>query len=329
MECLIDGHCHYTGSLSDDFFQPKNDNAEYLLHLTSKKNWYENYNKYFEIYNKRQKLCKYTTPETTKESYRLGAIDIASSYFKEGVSQFQLRVGPKLNIVETKNRLTSMNEGFNFIENKYKLNNFAKIILTFIQDKEGHFTNYSDEVLDYLFKEIYDRKELTQRVVGFDFSGPEYSRDWKSIQAIIKKINEFNASLKSNNRISLEVMAHAGELIDLKKYEETFEQIIKLIDLKINRISHGTVLWIPSVYVDEQNYEKIERDQTKILKLISSSKTVLEICPSGNFLLSPMESINQIPLNKFDKLGVFFTINTDSKGIYKTTLKKEYTMIRK
>lgn len=323
MGYLIDGHCHYTGSLSDIFFRSKK--SIFLtesLHLTKKENWQENYKNFFEIYKKRQELCR-------KESYRLGAIDIASSYYREGVTQFQLRVGPKLNIHETKNRLTSMNEGFELIENKYKLNKFAKIILTFIQDKKGHFINYSDDVLDYIFKQIYDRKDLTQRVIGFDFSGPENSRDWKAIRLVIEKINKFNYNLNAKKGVFLETMVHAGEYVDTQKYEETIEQIKKIIDLKINRISHGTMLWIPALYINEEKIEKIDLRQIEMLKLISNNKIILEICPSANFLLSPLKSLNQIPFTKLQKLGVSFTINTDNKGIYKTTLKKEYSMIRK
>lgn len=321
MECLIDGHCHYTGSLSDIFFQPKNSNLTKYIHLTKKRNWHENYEKFFEIYKKRQELCK--------KSYRSGAIDIASSYFREGVSQFQLRVGPKLNIFDTKNRLESMNEGFEFIENKYGLNKFAKIILTFIQDKNGHFINYSDDVLDYIFKQIYDKKDLTQRVMGFDFSGPENSRDWGAIQSVIKKINKFNYILNANNGVYVETMVHVGELVDAKKYDDTIGQIKQLIELKINRISHGTILWIPAEYINENKREEIKSKQVETLELIRNNKIILEICPSANFLLSPLKSINQIPFTKFKKIGVIFTINTDNKGIYETTLKNEYLMLKK
>ena len=329
MEHLIDGHCHYTGSLSDKFFQSKKNIPRNVLHLTSKNDWVENYEKYFEIYKKRQELCRYSIQEMAKESYRLGAIDIASGYFREGVDQFQLRIGPKSSIVETKNRLDSMNKGFETVEKKYKLNNFAKIILTFIQDKNGYFVNYCDEVLDYIFKQIYDKRDLTQRVIGFDFSGPENSRNWVAIQSVIRKINKFNYTLNTKKGIRLETMVHAGEFVDAEKYEETIEQIKNLISLKINRISHGTILWIPAVYINKEEKEKIDIKQIEMLKLISKNKIILEICPSANFLISPLESINQIPLAKFSNLGVNFTINTDSKGIYKTTLKKEYSLLSK
>jgi len=122
-------------------------------------------------------------------------------------------------------------------------------------------------------------------------------------------------------------MVHAGEYVDINKYEETIEQIEKLIDLKINRISHGTVLWIPAVCINEEKKEKIDIKQREVLKFIGNNKTILEICPSANFLLSPLKSINQIPFVKLKNLGVNFTINTDSKGIFRTTLKKEHSKI--
>lgn len=322
---IIDGHCHYTGSLSDGFFNNKS-NSSKRIYLTNKNNWQYNYKKFFEIYKNRQSISK-KNDDKYDTNYKLGAVDIASSYYFEGVNQFQLRVGPKKNIDDTISRLYSMNEGFQIVEDTHKIKNLSKLVLTFIQDENGQFVNYADEVLDFLFKSIYDNKKLTSRIIGFDFSGPESNRNWKSICSIISFLKVFNVNLYKKNGHHVEIMLHIGEYVDSHNWQIIMQEIENFIRLGVDRISHGTILWLGPEIINVQEQSDIKKMQEILLEHIANKKIVLEICPSANFLLSPLNGYADIPLKKLAKKGVLFTINTDNKSIFKTTLQKEYKLV--
>lgn len=323
MEAQVDYHCHHTGSLSHTYFLQKKKISIKSIQLTDKKRK-NNYKYFFRVYKRRQKLCE----TNSKINLFSDAIDIGTSYFLEGTKQFHLRIGFKLDIKGTKKRLEEINRGFDFVENKYGLNNFAKIVLTFIRGKNGKFINYSSRVINYILKNIYDQRPLVNRVIGFDISGPENNNDWKKSLFILKKINKFNLLLKSQNNTTMETMVHIGELVDIKSFDKTCDQIQDYLNLNINRISHGTILWISAKEINPVAIKKISLKQQKILTMMAEKGTILEICPSANYFLSPLKSIDQIPLNRLERLGIKYVIGTDNKGIFNTNLNKEHSLIK-
>ena len=65
------------------------------------------------------------------------------------------------------------------------------------------------------------------------------------------------------------------------------------------------------------------KDPSVIEKLVES-KTVLELCPTSNYLTQAVQSLKEHPLHKLYDLGVRTTINTDDPGVMNTTLMNEY-----
>ena len=63
---------------------------------------------------------------------------------------------------------------------------------------------------------------------------------------------------------------------------------------------------------------------SKVIDKLVETKTVLELCPTSNYLTQAVKSLSEHPLHKLYDLGVRTTINTDDPGVMNTDLMKEY-----
>ena len=305
MKQLIDHHVHFTGSLSNKFLNTQG------LNITEKTDWNLNYHNFFEIYKTRKELFK-RLKQPMEEKYYQGTLDIAQQYFEEEIDQFQLRVGIKPYIV-------SMIEAIEYFEKKHDLSDFGKLVITLISDEKGNIINCSSDILEKFFDEINSKKAYNERIIGFDFSGPEDNMDINLILKYIDAIKCYSSDL--------EIMVHIGEFTNIEKWQEVFRRIELLLDKNINRISHGTMLWLNPKLISETEEAAVKKEQNKLLKRISDQKTIIEICPSANFLMSPLDHVNDIPFELFQKLNINYTINTDNRTIFNTSLKKELGLV--
>lgn len=94
---------------------------------------------------------------------------------------------------------------------------------------------------------------------------------------------------------------HAGEALGA-------DAVWKALELAPDRIGHGV-----RAYEDE-----------KLLSELAKRKIPLELCPSSNICTAVFKDISEYPLEKFERAGIFCTVNTDDMSIEGTTLAAEY-----
>jgi adenosine deaminase len=327
----IDKHTHFTGSLSTQFLNKclaeKHKAGDYL-NLTEveipkfSEDWRNNYELFFKAYAMLQEISKSSNSLEIAKLYELGSEDITRTYDGYGFG-FQLRVGPKKNKDETILRLTSMIKGFQNAERESNKNLPHQLILTLIRDENGCFRNTDPQSLEETFSILTKNKKIRERIVGFDFSGPETAGLGLQTLDYIKEIKKFSIFFMNKFGIKLEVMVHAGELIEENKWQYSMNQIAELINLGIERLSHGTILWLSGDLISEKYHQQIGHNQSKLLKSLAKNKIHLEICPSANYYLSPLQAIGDIPLKKLKSLDIDFSINTDNMTLFGTTPKRE------
>lgn len=196
----------------------------------------------------------------------------------------------------------------------------GKLMLTLIHDEFGHFTNVNSTTLGELLEYLRHNPDLSKRVVGFDFSGSEKNFDPTDLFGLLNIIVDFNKV----NTPKYEIAVHAGEYVDRDNIHNRFEYLEELINSGIDRLSHGTLLWVDPQLIDNEQPRNISTRQIDILKMIAKKRIHLEICPTANTTLSPLKTQTDIPLSMLDGLGVIYSINTDNKTIFDTSLKKEW-----
>lgn len=325
-----DGHCHYTGSLSKGYLEarlkvlfPNQDTplTNYIPQFSS--DWKMNYQEFFASYQKIQNITKSSDRKEQYQLYASGAYDICRNNLSENINSFDLRVGPKLDLNATINRISAMTEGFAKAENEVGKAAVGRFILTLIHDENGKFINVTSESLSELIHHLSSNPKNSHRILGFDFSGPEKRVDTKMVFTLLNIIENSNTKRPSNQKYL--ITFHAGEYVNQNIIRQ-FNYLDKILDHQINRLSHGTILWLKPILLDPQNPSRIEKWQNHLLKKLIDKNITLEICPTANLLLSPLQSINDIPFSKFTQMGLQYSINTDNKTILNTTLSQETSL---
>ncbi len=106
-------------------------------------------------------------------------------------------------------------------------------------------------------------------------------------------------------KAGLNITVHAGEA----DYPEAPKVVMDAINLLgAQRIGHGF---------------QIHRDRTA-MEFVRDKKIPLELCPTSNWLIGAVLSINQHPFRKLMEFGIPVTINTDDPGVFKIDLRHEY-----
>lgn len=354
---FIERHCHYTGSLPMDFlisqFLDKRDEiedstAERLLpnyrildavdfhqrRQTYQKivaqnlgtaftdDWRLNKRRFDEIYSLFQTLSRSNDPEQTEKLYSDGSYAIAQSFYRHHSKHIEIKAGPRKDLDSTCRRVHAMHKGLSRFENESGLNNFAEITLTFMR-KEGVFQNYDPDSLTGIFMLLEAGK--LPRVNGFDFSGDETEEGSDTLFEIISEIEKFNKFRAARSLHTYIVTVHAGEEfvnIDPAFYIEFFS---RLLVSRIDRVGHGTFLWIPhSVFETTPDFD---RDRRALLDLLARRNIELELCPTSNLLLTPLKDIGNIPISYFRQHRIPFSINTDNCTIFSTDIAHEHRLI--
>lgn len=315
----IDYHCHFSGSLSPKFLSTITKGRSVTIPKFGH-NWKNNFDLFFETYNQIQFSTKSKNPLQQDYLYTEGSKDICLAYIKEGVDEFHLRIGPRKNLEESIRRIVCTSVGFKKAEIDHKKGVVGKIMLTLIHDQDGQFFNMDEKCLRELLGYLNSHPEIADRIVGFDFSGPEKNFDKTTLFVLLQVLCYYN--MEHGNRF--EIAIHAGEYIDSLNSIDQLSYIDTLLDYKIHRISHGTVLWLDPSLMDKDRAREIKFCQNKILAKLAEKKIHLEICPTANKILSPLKSQVDVPLSLFEEMGIRYSINTDNKTIFNTTLEKEW-----
>jgi adenosine deaminase len=101
--------------------------------------------------------------------------------------------------------------------------------------------------------------------------------------------------------------AHAGEARGADSVWETLQHF------KPSRIGHG----VRSI-----------RDKA-LIQHLKEARIHLEICPTSNVQITPIESYSDHPVDRFYKSGVSVGINTDARTISNVTLTHEYEVLQR
>lgn len=316
----IDYHCHFSGSLSPLFLSQKTTNLSSLLPKFSS-NWHKNFDLFFNTYAKIQAVTKSANPSKQTDLYISGSYDICSSYISDNVDEFHLRIGPRIDIKETCRRLTNTIKGFEEAEKQYQKQNVGKLILTLIHDRTSYFFNTNSQSLKILLTYLEDNPHVSERVIGFDFSGPEKNFEQKKLFNLLSIIADYN---KSKKQKKYEIAVHAGEYVDEANISNQYDYLDSLIKRGVDRLSHGTIIWLDPNLINRKFPEVIFNRQQILIDQLAKQGVHIEICPTANKLLSPLRTQKDIPLSVFEKKGIRYSINTDNKTIFDTSLKKEW-----
>ncbi len=111
------------------------------------------------------------------------------------------------------------------------------------------------------------------------------------------------------HRHGFPITVHAGE-VSLPSAPGNVIDAIKILGAR--RIGHG--------------FQII--NDSKALQTVIDSKTVLELCPTSNWLTGGVPSLKAHPFRTLMEAGVLTTINSDDPGIFGITLMNEHQLLR-
>jgi len=103
----------------------------------------------------------------------------------------------------------------------------------------------------------------------------------------------------------LQVTIHSGESPIPTAAENVRTSISKL---GATRIGHGIMI----------------HESEEIMKFVKDSNVVLEVCPTGNWLVGLFPTLKEHPIKKFKDFGIKVTVSTDDPGLIGITLNEEY-----
>ncbi len=283
----------------------------------------ENWKDFFSIYTFLQSITKPLDDNEAKIVYEEGSYAISKKFFAEGVRKFEILAGPLLDHKETLERVLSMIQGFEKSEKHFVSSNFLiRLRLTFIRNEDGTFKNMTENSLIELFKLLEKYPLMSKRVSGFDFSGHENPTADDIVFNFIEEISSFNTNRKKKRKRTFDISVHAGENILTYKPVDYLGFFTRLLKHHIDYIGHGVFLWIPSKLIGLDRNEFREREE--LLMQFSKKNCIIEICPTANTKLTPIQHYSKIPLNHLDKIGINYSINTDNPTIFCTSLINEY-----
>jgi len=106
----------------------------------------------------------------------------------------------------------------------------------------------------------------------------------------------------------LQVTIHAGESL-IPSAAENVRSAITHLGAK--RIGHGIMI----------------SENGDIKRFVKDSKTVLEVCPSSNWIVGLFKTIAEHPLRRLKLEGILVTISTDDPGLFGISLTEEYVRV--
>lgn len=115
----------------------------------------------------------------------------------------------------------------------------------------------------------------------------------------------------------------------IKYYEEIsgFGKWGDLSELKIElEILEKSNLEYYEILMDEKYIREISQFQEYGFSVLQKMGTVIESCPTSNYLIGMIETYSNLPLKKFVEKDIKLTIGADDPGIFDTNLQNEYVI---
>lgn len=150
-------------------------------------------------------------------------------------------------------------------------------------------------------KDNIDVIEAAANFVGHGLAAVDLAGDEASFPAALHR-SVFQLAMKKGIPITI----HAGEAAGPENIYEA------ITHLGASRIGHGVR----------------SRENEEVLNLIQKNKIPLEMCPISNIQTKACCRWEDYPIRDYFDMGIFVTINTDNLTVSKTSLTREYTILK-
>ncbi|MBF0108914.1 MAG: hypothetical protein HQL76_07055 [Magnetococcales bacterium] len=352
---MIDRHIHFTGALPMWFLahcatQPwvgpsvrdrliaavcAHDGARHAS-LTGKRlqNWLKgwfgadhrrNYFRFFEVYDLLHGLVHPPGDAERRLAFREGAEALAIGLVGEGVRACELLVGLKPTVEQTVERIQAIIEGFERCRRRLGRTPSLGLRLTMIRTEHGDSPVVTPELMEGLFLALEETTSWSPAVVGLDLCGIENPERADATFRMIALWNQLNEIRRRHGRSGLSISVHAGENMTNVSSDTYFAFFEKLLNFRIDRMIHGTFLWISPRSLELDREETRAREA--ILDAIAKRRWSFDICPTSNLLLTPLARAD-IPagLDRLRARAIDFSVCTDNPAILQTSLAREHEL---
>ncbi|HEO5756129.1 TPA: adenosine deaminase [Streptococcus agalactiae] len=280
-------HCHLDGSLSLPAIRKLANMADIILPNSDKE-----LRKYVIAPAQTESLVDYLKTFEfirpllqTKEALRFAAYDVARQAALENVIYIEIRFAPELSMDKG---LTASDTVFAVLEGladaQKEFNIVARALVCGMRQS-------SHKTTKEIIKHIVDL--APKGLVGFDFSGDEFSYPTDSLVDLIQEVK----------RSGYPMTLHAGECGCAKHIADS-------LNLGIKRMGHVTAL----------------TGQRALIKRFVEEDAVAEMCLTSNLQTKAASSIQSFPYQELYDAGGKITINTDNRTVSDTNLTKEYSL---
>lgn len=135
-----------------------------------------------------------------------------------------------------------------------------------------------------------------ERIVGFDLADVENTSEPEDFLELVLMAKD----------AGLGITVHSGEDTGAEGVQKTLDV------LEPDRIGHGVNAW----------------QDRNVVEMLKQRDTLLEICPTSNWLTQCVKDIDKHPLPDFYKNGVKVCVNSDDPQLMDIDLTHEYTLCR-
>nr|XP_023021470.1 adenosine deaminase-like protein [Leptinotarsa decemlineata] len=224
------------------------------------------------------------------ESVYVATRNVIEDFAKDNVIYLELRTTPRANVGMTKeDYIEAVVKAI--VNHEYRNKILVKLILSL---DRRHSKEESEKALELILRM---REKYPSVIKGIDLCGNPEEGDFH--ETIFEKAKQF-----------LGITIHCAEV----KNDSEVERILMFGP---NRIGHGTYLH-PEHGGSQKNWE-----------LYLEKKIPLECCLTSNIICGTTKSYQDHHVRHWLDLKLPFSICTDDKGVFGTTLTKEYTLVQR
>ncbi|XP_054714575.1 adenosine deaminase-like protein isoform X2 [Uloborus diversus] len=230
------------------------------------------------------------------EAIYLATCDVIKEFYEDNVLYLELRTTPKASFAGHMTQKSYVEVVVKAIEDTCSTvcqKMTVKLLLSI--DRKRSVTDAEETM-----KIAEEYTTSTTKIVGVDLSGNPVC-DARHLFPVLEYVK----------KAGLNLTVHISEV------PNTFEEVEALLKIHPDRLGHGTYLH-PSKGGSEKNYD-----------LLKQLKIPLEVCLTSNVISKTVESYESHHFPLFRDIGYPIVLCTDDKGVFDTTLSKEYYLASK
>ncbi|GFY48444.1 adenosine deaminase-like protein [Trichonephila inaurata madagascariensis] len=227
------------------------------------------------------------------EAIYVAACDVIEDFYKDGVHYLELRTTPKISspFFSQEMYIETVIKAIEDTCSQKCKGMIVKLLLSIDRKRTSRYAEETLKIAEFYFS-------MSSCVVGIDLSGNPMSGD----------IGCFLPYLDHAKKIGLKLAVHVSEV------PNNFKEVEQLLKLQPDRLGHGTYLH-PQKGGSLKNFE-----------LLKELKIPLEICLTSNVISKTVPSYEEHHFKLFNEINHPCVLCTDDKGIFNTTLSKEYCL---